>query len=190
MTDRSDDELMRLAGGGDHAAFSALVARHLRRAGSVAGRVMGSRAEAEDVVQEAFLRAWLKAPDWQPAETGGAKFSTWFYRVVMNLCIDRKRKPGTAPLEAAGEIPDPGADGFAHVAAGETRQRVAAALEQLPERQRAALTLCHYEGMSNIEAAEILDLSVGAVESLLVRARRNLRGALSDLMTRNGGTER
>jgi RNA polymerase sigma-70 factor (ECF subfamily) len=182
MTDRSDDELMRLAGGGDHAAFAKLVERHMGRAGNVAARVVGSKAEAEDVMQEAFLRVWLKAAQWQPAASGGAQFSTWFYRVVMNLSIDRTRRPAPAPIEAAGEIADAKPDGFATLAANETQRRVAEAVAKLPERQRAALALCHYEGLSNIEAAAILELSVGAVESLLVRARRNLREALADLV--------
>lgn len=181
MTDRSDDDLMRLAGSGDHAAFASLVERHMRRAGALAARVVGNKAEAEDIVQEAFLRVWLKAAEWQPEAEGGARFSTWFYRVLMNLCIDRTRRVTPAPLEAAGEIADAKPDGFDNVAAGETQRRVAAAVADLPDRQRAALTLCHYEGMSNIEAAAILDLSVGAVESLLVRARRNLRDSLADL---------
>lgn len=181
MTDRSDDDLMRLAGSGDHTAFASLVERHMRRAGALAARVVGNKAEAEDIVQEAFLRVWLKAAEWQPEAEGGARFSTWFYRVLMNLCIDRTRRVTPAPLEAAGEIADAKPDGFDNVAAGETQRRVAAAVADLPNRQRAALTLCHYEGMSNIEAAAILDLSVGAVESLLVRARRNLRESLADL---------
>lgn len=182
MTERSDDELMRLAGSGDQAAFSALVTRHMGRAGKLAARVVGNKTEAEDVVQEAFLRVWLKAGEWKPEAEGGARFSTWFYRVLMNLCIDRKRRVVPAPLEAAGEIADPKPDAFDALASGETSRRVAAAVGELPERQRAALALCHYEGVSNVEAAAILDLTVGAVESLLVRARRNLRDTLADLV--------
>lgn len=185
---------MRLSGAGDEKAFACLVARHLTRAGKIAQRVVGSRAEAEDMVQEAFLRVWLKASEWKPEATGGAKFSTWFYRVLMNLCIDRTRRIKPAPLEAAGEPVDPKPDGFDHVAARETSARVRAAIGDLPERQRAALALCHYEGMSNIEAAAVLDLTVGAVESLLVRARRSLRESLADLGTgaelERGGKEK
>jgi RNA polymerase sigma-70 factor (ECF subfamily) len=182
MTDRSDDELLRLSGDGDQAAFASLVGRHLGRAGKLAARVTGNRADAEDAVQEAFLRVWLKAPDWRPEASGGAKFSTWFYRVLMNLCIDRTRRIQPGPLDAAGEIVDPHPDSFDILASNETTRRVAAAVAKLPDRQRAALALCHYEGMSNTEAAAVLDLSVGAVESLLVRARRNLRGALAEFV--------
>ena len=183
MDERSDDELMRLSGAGDHAAFARLVERHLVKAGKLAARVVGSKAEGEDVVQEAFLRVWLKAPEWQPEAAGGARFSTWFYRVLMNLCIDRTRKPKTAQIEAAGEIADSKPDGLDILTANETSRRVQAAIANLPDRQRVALTLCHFEGVSNIEAAEILEISVGAIESLLVRARRTLRENLADLVT-------
>lgn len=182
---------MRLSGAGDEKAFARLVERHLGRAGKIAQRVVGSRAEAEDMVQEAFLRVWLKAGEWRPEASGGAKFSTWFYRVLMNLCIDRTRRVKPAPLEAAGDPVDPKPDGFDQLASSETTARVKAAVNDLPERQKAALALCHYEGMSNIEAAAVLDLTVGAVESLLVRARRQLRESLADLNTgvESGGKE-
>jgi RNA polymerase sigma-70 factor (ECF subfamily) len=183
-----DDELMRRAGLGDRAAFSRLVARHLARATGVAGRITGNRSDAEELVQEAFLRAWLKAPDWEaqadrPAGEGrgGASFATWFYRVLVNLCIDRKRRPVTAPIEAADEVADPAPGGFEATAEAEVRRKVATAVEALPERQRAALVLCHFEGLSNIDAAAILEISIGALESLLVRARRTLKDALQEL---------
>jgi len=190
MLDESDDALMRLAGAGDRTAFHHLMRRHLGRASRVAGRIVGDGGEAEDIVQEAFLRTWLKAPDWRAKEEGGeneslpggAKFTTWFYRVVVNLCLDRRRRLRPVPLDAAGELADPAPDGLDRAAAGEEARRVAAAVAGLPARQRAALTLCYFEGMSNIEAAAVLELSVGAVESLLVRARRRLRRTLADLV--------
>jgi RNA polymerase sigma-70 factor (ECF subfamily) len=200
MQDGGDDDDMRRAGLGDRAAFSRLVARHLARATGVAGRITGNRSDAEEVVQEAFLRAWLKAPDWQaqaaqtnhPAEDappshgaaegrGTASFATWFYRVLVNLCIDRKRRPVTAPIEAAEDIADPAPNGFEAAAQAELRGKVGTAIEALPERQRAALVLCHFEGVSNIDAAAILEISIGALESLLVRARRTLKDALQEL---------
>jgi RNA polymerase sigma-70 factor (ECF subfamily) len=185
----SDDELMRLAGGGDRAAFSRLVASHMRRATAIASRITRNAGDAEELVQEAFLKVWLKAPEWQTREEGGgAAFSTWFYRVLVNLCIDRMRKPKTSPLEEAAEVVDPTPDAFDNTSAGETGKRVSAAIETLPDRQRAALVLCHYEGLSNIEAAAVLEISVGALESLLVRARRSLRDALIDLAPHAEGT--
>ncbi len=180
---QGDDDLMRLAGSGDRAAFSQLVARHLARATGIAGRVTGNRSDAEELVQEAFLRAWLKAPDWQAQadRDGGASFATWFYRVLVNLCIDRRRRPVNAPIEAAADVADPGPGGDETAARAETSARVAQAVAALPERQRAALVLCHFEGMSNIDAAAILEISIGALESLLVRGRRALKEALFDL---------
>jgi RNA polymerase sigma-70 factor (ECF subfamily) len=129
------------------------------------------------------LRTWLKAPDWLSQDTAprGAAFTTWFTRVLVNLCIDRRRRPVAVPLEVAGDVPDSGLDGFDAVANREVSSRVLGALAALPDRQRAALTLCHWDGRSNIEAAEILDISVGALESLLVRARRAMRDSLADL---------
>ena len=178
-----DDELMRLAGGGDAAAFSRLVARLAPRAGSVAARLTGNRSDAEEVVQEAFTRLWLKAPDWQP---GGAMPSTWLHRVVVNLALDRRRKPVNAPLDDAGDVADSAPRADASLLAAERRDRVAEAVAALPERQRAALVLVHFEEMSNIEAAATLEITVGALESLLVRARRSLRDALADLAPAGG----
>jgi RNA polymerase sigma-70 factor (ECF subfamily) len=183
MLEASDDELMRAAGAGDRAAFGTLVARHLKRMGGLAGRITGNRGDAEEIVQEAFLRAWLKAPTWldREARTGGAAFGTWLGRVVVNLCLDRKRKAAPLPLEAAAEVVDPKPDAFAAAAGSEVAARVSKAVSALPDRQRAAIALCHYEGLSNIEAAAMLDITVGALESLLVRARKSLRTALADI---------
>jgi len=183
MTDRSDDELMRRSGAGDRGAFADLVARHAKRAAGLAARVAGNPSEAEDIVQEAFLRTWQKAPSWaaQGEAEGGAAFTTWFTRIVVNLAIDRARRPKPEPIEIAEEIADGKASAFERAAAGEIGARIAEAVKALPERQRAALALCHYDGMSNIEAAKALDISVGALESLLVRARKTLRTALADL---------
>jgi RNA polymerase sigma-70 factor, ECF subfamily len=182
MPDPSDDDLMRAAGAGDRSAFGALVARHLQRMAAVAGRITGNRSDAEEIVQEAFLRAWLKAPTWRAqGDEGSAAFGTWLGRVVVNLCLDRKRRTVPDPIEAADAIADSAPDPFAATASGETGARVARAIEALPERQRAAIVLCHYEGMTNIEAAAMLDVSVGALESLLVRARKSLRTTLAEL---------
>jgi RNA polymerase sigma-70 factor, ECF subfamily len=186
MRDGSDDDLMRRAGRGDREAFARLMSRHLPRGVALATRVAGSRSDAEEIVQEAFLRTWLKAPEWrEESAPGGARYSTWFTRVVVNLCIDRRRRAPLAPLEAAGEVISAEPSGFDSVSRSETQGRVLAAMGTLPERQRAALTLCHWDGMTNIEAAEVLGISVGALESLLVRARRTLRTALADLAPDN-----
>jgi len=195
MQDEPDDALMARAGRGDKAAFAVLVRRHLARATAIAQRIVGNRSDAEEVVQEAFLRCWQKAPDWQPAESPGgtatagerAQFATWLYRVLTNLCLDRRRRPQPVEIEAAGDIADDREDGFARTERGEVGKRVAEAMAKLPDRQRAALALCYYEDLGNIEAAKALDISVGALESLLVRGRRALRDSLGDLAI-DGGT--
>jgi RNA polymerase sigma-70 factor, ECF subfamily len=206
MEDESDDALMRRAGSGDKAAFALLVGRHLARATALAQRIVGNRSDAEEIVQEAFLRCWQKAPEWRPANDrppngkavatdraandddrrdegrgSTAQFGTWLYRVLVNLCLDRRRRPQPIGIEAADDVPDSAADGFQETSRGETSRRVQAAMAQLPERQRAALALCYFEDMGNIEAAAALEISIGALESLLVRARRALRESLGDL---------
>jgi RNA polymerase sigma-70 factor (ECF subfamily) len=194
MQDEPDDALVARAGRGDKAAFAVLVRRHLARATAIAQRILGNRSDAEEVVQEAFLRCWQKAPDWQPAESPGnaakagerAQFATWLYRVLTNLCFDRRRRPQPVELEAAGEIADTRDDGFAQTERGEIGRRVAEAMAKLPDRQRAALALCYYEDLGNIEAAAALDISIGALESLLVRGRRALRDSLGDLAIDGG----
>jgi RNA polymerase sigma-70 factor, ECF subfamily len=194
MQDELDDALMARAGRGDKSAFAVLVRRHLARATAIAQRILGNRSDAEEVVQEAFLRCWQKAPDWQPAESPGstakagerAQFATWLYRVLTNLCLDRRRRPQPVELEAAGEIADTRDDGFAQTERGEIGKRVAEAMAKLPDRQRAALALCYYEDLGNIEAAAALDISIGALESLLVRGRRALRDSLGDLAIDGG----
>jgi RNA polymerase sigma-70 factor (ECF subfamily) len=176
-----DEALMRRIGEGDRLAFAQLVRRHLQRTQALATRLTGSASEGEDVAQEAFQRVWTHAARWKPMGEGGkARFTTWLYRITANLAIDRRRKPRTTPIEDAPEPVDDSADGFARVHERELGQRVAKAVSGLPARQRQVLVLCFYEGRSNVEAAELLDLSVGAVESLLVRARRALRTALAD----------
>jgi RNA polymerase sigma-70 factor (ECF subfamily) len=178
----TDEALMQAIGQGDQAAFTVLVGRHLGRVVSMAWRMSGNGADGEEIAQEAFARVWIHAPKWRQEEAGGAaRFTTWLYRVVLNLAIDRKRRRGFSPLEEAGEIADEREDALG----GLNRQQVAATVGQavrvLPERQRMALVLCFYEELSNIEAAKVMNLSVGAIESLLIRAKKTLRHTLSSL---------
>src|SRR5215470_156815 len=144
MTDATDEDLMVRIGSGDRVAFGELVRRHLNRAVAVAQRVTGSRGDAEEIAQEAVLRVWTEAPNWRSAEGGfrGARFTTWLYRVVVNLGIDRKRRPAMSALEAAGDPVDPAESALHTMEKAQLSGRVAAAVAALPERQRAALTLC------------------------------------------------
>lgn len=176
--DDSDEALMARVARGDERAFQVLARRHLPAMLGLARRILRNAAEAEDVAQEALMRVWTHAPRWRPL----ALFRTWLTRVVVNLCLDRKRRAPWVELDAAGEIVDP-APGAADKAETDERERmVAAAIDNLPARQRSAIVLTYGEGMSNAEVAEILDTSVSAVETLLVRGKQNLRHALSNLV--------
>ncbi len=175
-----DDALMARIAEGDHRAFALLTERHLPRTVALAVRVTGSQADGEDVAQDAFSRVWVHAPRWQP---GSAKLSTWLYRITMNLCIDRQRKRQFQPLEEAPEQTSERDEGFDHLHNQQVAARVNAAIDALPDRQREAMILCGQQGFSNAEAAETLELSIKAIESLLVRARRNLRESLQDIYT-------
>lgn len=177
MTSDPDSELVAAVARGDHRAARHLVDRHLPRMVAVARRLLGSEVEAEDVAQEVFLRVWKHAVAWQP---GAAKFETWMHRVAVNLCYDRLRRRREAPLEAAPEqiSEAPGADQM--LEAEDRALAVARALAELPERQRAAITLCHFQEMTNIDAAATLEISVEALESLLARGRRALKQSLAE----------
>lgn len=173
-----DGELVARAGRGDAGAIQALMARKLPRMLALGQRMLGDAAEAEDVAQEVFLRVWREASNWRP---GAARFDTWMHRVALNLCYDRlRRKRVTTMAEPPDQI-DPGPLPDRALLAADLGQRVQQALMQLPERQREALTLCHYQDLGNIEAADIMQVSVEALESLLSRGRRALRTALADL---------
>jgi len=165
---------------GDGHAYRMLVARHADRALATAWRVSGNRADAEDLVQEAFLRVWRAASSFKADR---ARFTTWLHRLVVNAGVDRwRRRRPTVELEAANDVADPNPDALAIAEQGEDAAAVAAALKALPERQRMAISLCYYEGLSNAEAAAALGVPVGALEALLVRGRRRLRDLLAGRM--------
>lgn len=178
MVEDPDAGLVALTGQGDAEAASRLVARHLPRMTALARRMLGDSAEAEDVAQDVFLKVWTQARRWKP---GAAKFETWLHRVAINACYDRLRKKKAVPLDGTDERPDPGPDPEQQLGQAQISQAVDAALQTLPERQRAAITLCHYQGLGNIEAAAALDISVEALESLLSRGRRALKEKLRHL---------
>lgn len=168
------DQITRAASG-DRAAQAALVNRNMPIVFRVAYRMLQDRAEAEDVTQETFLRAWKTLPDWQPK----AKFSTWACTVALNLCRDRLRKKKPVLMDELPERIDTGLRPEQSLESKQALQRIETKIAALPERQREALSLCALEGMTNIEAAATMDVSVHALESLLARARRALRAGLS-----------
>src|SRR5471030_1240837 len=143
--DDSDEALMARIARGDELAFRQLSRRHLPAMLGVARRILGNAADAEDVAQEAMLRVWTHAPRWQPL----AAFRTWLTRVVVNLCLDRKRRKPWVALEAAGEIVDPTPGVTEQAEHDEREHQLTAAIAGLPERQRAAIMLTYSEDMSN-----------------------------------------
>jgi len=179
----SDDALLSAIAQQDRQAFLRLMERHSRKCLALAQRVSGRKEDAEEIVQEAFLKIWLNADRWRPG--GNARFSTWLYRIVLNLCIDRKRRPKFEELEEADSIPDPTAHDLSALAAAERSLMLDRALAQLPERQRAAVAVYYFGDIGSAEAAASLDLSLSAFESLLVRGRKGLRRILSSLGVRD-----
>ncbi len=176
--DTEDDaSLLARVAAGEQDAFRRVVDRHLGLAVSIARRMLRDDAEAEDVAQETLLRLWRHAGD---LEIGAAGLRPWLRRVVSNLCIDRTR--AAKHVAVVEEVPEmgEGASQVRHLAEQDLSRRVDLALKALPERQRLALTLFHYEGMSQIEVGNALGISDEAVESLLARARRTLKAALKD----------
>ena len=175
MNDRTDEDLLAAYASGDQSAARALMLRHTPRVLSLANRMLKDQTESEDVAQEAMLRLWKIAPDWRADE---AKISTWLYRVATNLCTDRLRKRRGIGLDEAPEIEDetPGVE--AQMISADRGTVLRAAIDRLPERQKLAISLRHFEELSNPEIAEIIGGSVEAVESLLARARRTLTADL------------
>lgn len=172
----SDEELLARFAAGEAAAARVLTLRLTPVALRVAQRMLNDAAEAEDVAQEAMLRLWRMAPDWQ---SGVARVSTWLYRVTSNLCTDRLRRRRSVDLEAAGEVEDDRPAAVNELIAADRAAALQAALQALPERQRQAVVLRHIEGLSNPEISDILGIGVDAVESLTARGKRALTQALA-----------
>lgn len=172
-----DEDLVRQIGAGDKRAAAELMRRHLPKMVALASRMLGDRAEGEDVAQEVFLRVWKHAERWEP---GRAKFETWMHRVAMNLCLDRLRKAGRNAGEVPAEMPDRAASATKPLEDHQRRERVRDALGQLPDQQRAAIVLCYFQDQSNQDAAEVLGISVDALESRLARGRRGLKALLAN----------
>jgi RNA polymerase sigma-70 factor (ECF subfamily) len=185
MPNSTSEVLMGRIANGDERAFAILVHRHQRQVFNFTFRFLGDRAEAEDLTQEVFFRAWKAAGTYKPK----AKFTTWLFRIAANLCINRKRSMRIRRW-FTGSVADPQSrslDETAGVDQGVARsspeddlirsertRQVQTALAALPASQRMALVLKTYDDLSYQEIARIMDRSVPAIDALLVRAKTNL----------------
>ncbi|QFT64428.1 ECF RNA polymerase sigma factor SigE [Roseivivax sp. THAF30] len=176
MNDESEDELMARVASGDASAARALTLRLAPRIFAHAVRLLGDRAEAEDATQDALMKLWRIAPDWEP---GRAQVGTWLYRVTANLCIDRIRRRRSADLEDASEISDDAPPVGERMTDAQRVAALEAALATLPARQRQAMVLKHLDDMPTGEVARIMDIGPRAAESLIARGRKALTARLA-----------
>ena len=177
-SDDRDVELMASLAGGHMSALGELARRHQVNALALAHRMLGRSDQAEDVVQEAFLRVHRAAKQFQPK----GKFSTWLYRIIVNLCRDRLRRSRHAPVGLDEcSLPDCQDGARCLMEAEELADRVRRAVDALPKRQRTAVILHRFQQLSHDEMSEVTGWSVSAIESLLVRAYQRLRNDLADL---------
>ncbi len=176
IQNQRDAELLARFSKGDRAAALALTSRLAPVVFAQAFRMLGDRAEAEDVTQESLLRLWKAAPGWDATR---AKITTWLYRVTSNLCIDCLRKSNRNSGDKVPEVADetPGIDRKLQATA--RAQALQHALQTLPDRQRQAMILRHIEDLSNPEISDIMEISVEAVESLVSRGKRALASTLA-----------
>jgi len=184
--DTDERALMTRVGAGDAQSFERLVTRHTPMVHRVAWRMLGDAVEAEDVVQDVFVKLWVNARDWTAA---GGGLGGWLRRIATNACLDRLRRPRFVSDEGLPDRPDEAPQADLAIDAGRRRAAVAASIQALPDRQRAAIVLTYYEGVSNAEAASILGVKVKALESLLVRGRQALTQSLAGkgLLAEGGG---
>ncbi|MBI1363706.1 MAG: sigma-70 family RNA polymerase sigma factor [Proteobacteria bacterium] len=169
---KTDLMLMADAAKGDAEAFGILARRHGQYMFALAYRMLGDRMQAEDAVQDVLVKIWTSAPNWRQTD---AKWTTWMHTVMVRHCLDmlRRRRPTVQAddVDLSDERPSP----LRQAMDNQRRMRVAAALQTLPDQQRAAVVLTYYHGLSNAEVASVLGSTVRAVESLLVRGRKHLR---------------
>lgn len=176
--DASDQEAALIARvqSGDGAAFQLLLQQNLPVIHQYANRMLGNPAEAADIAQEVFIRFWQKSATFDPSR---AKLSTWLHQIAHNLCMDFFRKHSR--LTGLDELDEPLSQPLeTELGRQQKNEHMKILISKLPERQRSALILCHYQGLSNKQAAKILAVSIDALESLLSRARRTLKHNLRE----------
>ena len=172
---RQEESLLLKIAKGDDKAFGQLLAETLPRVQAIAWRIVKSHAEAEDIAQETFLRLWREAPS-----LSDVPLEPWLYRVASNLAIDRYRRKKPELMEVLPETSDGAADQETQMRVNELSAEVDAAIAELPDRQRLALILVHFEEVNQKTAAQTLGITVEALESLLSRARRSLKEKLKN----------
>jgi len=171
--EKDDHELLTLIQDGSHDAFAELVQRHTDRFYRLAYRYVQNRETAEDIVQDAFLKLWEAPRRWQPERNN--KFTTWFYRVVVNLCLDWQKKKRPLALDEETSLPVERDTPDRAMVRTQEQQVLEKEIAALPERQRMAVTLCFAEGLSNQEAAEVIGVRLKALQSLIMRAKATLK---------------
>lgn len=176
---QDDARLLEQIRKGDKAAFAVLVQRHSLRFYRVAYRFSGSRTEAEDIVQEAFIKLWERPNLWQ--EDKKTAFTTWFYRVLVNMCLDYQKKKRPASLADDTWIADDRDSHEETLLQNEKQALLEKHIQELPERQRVALNLCFYEELSNQEAADVMQINIKALQSLLMRAKTTLKEKIGEM---------
>ena len=171
--EKDDTALLEKIQEGYHPAFAMLVRRHTSKYYALAYRTLRTREEAEDAVQECFLKLWEKPDMWRSEKN--VKFTTWFYRVVLNSCLDRQRRKPMVPLADDAIIPDTRILQDEALVDNEQQLILEKEISALPERQRTALNLCIYEELPHQEAADAMQVSLKVLQSLLMRAKTRLK---------------
>ncbi len=174
--DPDADLIPRLAAG-DQTALSELMDRRLKTLHGLSARLLSDAVMAEDVAQTVFLKTWTHAPKWEP---GKARLLTWMCRIATNQCLDILKRKGPIYSDSVPDIEDGRMSAVEMLSANDDASKVRRAMATLPDMQRAAITLCYFDELSQKEAATILGVSVKAYESLLSRGRKKLRTALEN----------
>jgi RNA polymerase sigma-70 factor (ECF subfamily) len=182
--DDEDETLMGRVARGDQQALRRLMDRHMARTIRLAERITGNSLDGDEIAQEAFMRVWRHAGSF---DRHRARFTTWLYRIAVNLALDRKRRRPMLPIETAVAVPDGSVGADEALIAREKHRLAEAALAQLPERQRAAIALVYLEGLSGKEGAAILNVSEKSFESLLSRGRAACRQFTAAALAAQGG---
>ena len=179
LAELDDSELVSAAAGGSRDAFDVIVERHRRTVYQVCYRFVNNHADASDLAQDAFVRAWKGLKNFK----GQSALSTWLYRIAINVCLNRvsAKTPAMETLDSTDHVPDLRIEGAQHAMIREERAAaVRKAIANLPEKQRATLILRTYHEMSHQEIAHVLGSSVGAVKANFFHALGNLKKLLGD----------